>query len=203
MPTPSSIVDRTAIILLEQLGIGRAKDLEARGLTSGQIASMRARGVIERVGRGLYRLPDSELTEHHGLALAARKAPAAVVCLLSALRFHDLTSQAAYEVWLAIERDARAPKMDYPPLRITRMSAATILFGIEKHVVEGVPVRVFSAAKTVADCFKFRNRLGLEVAIEALRDFRRKRNSSMDDLWNAAGACRVQRVMLPYMEAIV
>lgn len=185
------------------MGVARASDLEAHGLTAGQIAALRARGVIERVGRGMYRLPDADVTEHHSLALAARKAPNSVVCLVSALRFHDLTTQAAHEVWIAIERDGRSPKMEYPPLRIIRMSGESFTHGIEEHFVEGVPVTLFSAAKTVADCFKFRNRLGLDVAIEALRDYLRRRSGTMDDLWRAAEACRVQRVMRPYMEAIV
>jgi len=200
-PRATKTPEEIAIAALKGLGIARARDLADAGLDGKQITSLREAGVIEQVGRGLYRLPDSGVTEHHGLALAGRKAPAGVVCLLSALRFHDLTSQAAYEVWLALPRAARIPKIDYPSLRVVRMSPDSIAFGMQEHVVENVPVLVFGPAKTVADCFKFRNRVGLEVALEALKEFRAN-GGSMDELWRAAEVCRVQRVMRPYMEAI-
>lgn len=193
--------DEIAVATLERLGIARARDLAEAGLDPKQVATLRDEGTIEQVARGLYRLPDSGVTEHHGLALVGRKAPTGVACLLSALRFHDLTSQAAYEVWLALPSNARVPKVEYPPIRIVRMSPESIAFGVEEHVVENVPVRVFGPAKTVADCFKFRNRVGLEVALEALKEYR-AHGGSMDELWRAAEVCRVQRVMRPYMEAI-
>ncbi|MFH0946513.1 MAG: type IV toxin-antitoxin system AbiEi family antitoxin domain-containing protein [Planctomycetota bacterium] len=202
MSSSSITPEETAIALLERVGIARAKDFEEQGLLPAHVSTLRERGIIERVGHGLYRLPGAELTEHHTLAIAASKSPSAVVCLLSALRFHDLTTQAAYEVWLAIARGARTPRLEYPPLTVIRMSETSFAHGVEEHNVEGVRVRVFSATKTVADCFKFRSRIGLEVAIEALQDFRASRNGSMDDLWNVAEACRVQRVIRPYMETL-
>jgi len=154
------------------------------------------------VGRGLYALPDRSVSEHNTLAEVARKHPHAIVCLLSALRFHDLTTQSPFEVWLAIPNKARAPKMDYPPLRIVRFSGEALNVGVEDHVIDGVPVRVTSVARTVADCFKFRNKIGLDVALEALQEAWRAKRVSMNELWRYATLCRVTNVMRPYMESL-
>lgn len=202
MPGSPLTPSRRAVALLRRRGVARTRDLEEEGLTRTQITRLRDDGVIERIARGLYRLPGEEVTEHHDLAIVASRSPEAVLCLISALRFHDLTTQVAHEVWLAIPRNARAPTLDHPPLRVIRMSGRAVAFGVEVHRIEGVDVRVFGPAKTVADCFKFRNNVGLDVALEALQDFRRLRKGTMDDLWRAAEVCRVQRVMRPYMEAI-
>jgi predicted transcriptional regulator of viral defense system len=128
--------------------------------------------------------------------------PKGVVCLLSALRFHELTTQAPFEVWLAIGEKAWRPRVDYPPLRVVRFSAAALASGVEQHQIEGVTIPVFSPAKTVADCFKYRNKIGLDVAIEALRECWGSRRCTMDDLWKYAKVCRVQNVMRPYLESI-
>lgn len=136
------------------------------------------------------------------MAEASKRVPHGVVCLLSALRFHELTTQSPFEVWLAIGEKARLPKLDYPPLRTVRFSGDALAFGIEEHKAEGVDVRVYSPAKTVADCFKYRNKIGLDVAIEALRDCLRQRKATMDELWNAAKVCRMSKVMRPYLESI-
>ena len=159
-------------------------------------------GRLQRVGRGLYALPDRRVSEHNALAEVARKYPQAIVCLLSALRFHDLTTQSPFEVWLAIPNKARAPKVDYPPLRIVRFSGAVLTRGVEDHVIDGVPVRVTSVARTVADCFKFRNKIGLDVALAALQEAWRAKRASMDELWRYATLCRVANVMRPYMESL-
>ncbi|WP_459864738.1 type IV toxin-antitoxin system AbiEi family antitoxin domain-containing protein [Endothiovibrio diazotrophicus] len=132
----------------------------------------------------------------------ARRTPHAVICLLSALRFHDLTTQAPFEVWLAIPNKAHAPKMEYPPLRIVRFSGAALTGGVEEHVIDGVAVHVTSVAKTVVDCFKFRNKIGLDVALEALRAAWAERRVSMDELWHYAKLCRVANVMRPYLESL-
>jgi predicted transcriptional regulator of viral defense system len=128
--------------------------------------------------------------------------PKGVVCLLSALRFHDLTTQSPFEVWLAIGEKARLPKLDNPPLRIVRFSQKTLIYGVQEHSIEGVAVRVYSPAKTVADCFRYRNKIGLDVALEALRECKRKRRATTDDIWKAAKACRVANVMRPYLESL-
>ena len=152
--------------------------------------------------RGLYTLANADVTEHQTLIEAARRVPHGVVCLLSALRFHELTTQAPFEVWLAIENSARRPQTESIPIRIVYMSGAALELGVEEHVIEGVAVRIYGAAKTVADCFKFRNKVGVDVAIEALRDYRRRPDFHVDALWHFAKVCRVSNVMRPYLEAI-
>jgi predicted transcriptional regulator of viral defense system len=139
---------------------------------------------------------------NHSLASASVRVPGGVICLLSALRFHGLTTQAPSEIWLAIDWKARAPKAGSPVLRVVRMSGEALRAGVEEHKVEGVAVRVFSAAKTVADCFKFRNKIGLDVALEALREYRRAHRGGVDVLWRFARVCRVAEVMRPYLEAM-
>jgi predicted transcriptional regulator of viral defense system len=180
----------------------RPRDLTERGLPTVALTRLVRQGRLQRVGRGLYALPDRPVSEHNALAEVARKHPQAIVCLLSALRFHDLTTQSPFEVWLAIPNKARAPKIDYPPLRIVRFSGAALTDGVEEHAIDGVPVRVTSIARTVADCFKFRNKIGLDVALEALQEAWRAKRVSMDDLWRYATLCRVTNVMRPYMESL-
>lgn len=183
-------------------GLIRPRDLTELGLPTVALTRLVRQGLLERVGRGLYALPDRPVSEHNTLAEVAIKHPQAIVCLLSALRFHDLTTQSPMEVWLAIPNKARAPKMDYPPLRIVRFSGEALTQGVENHVIDGVPVRITSVARTVADCFKFRNKIGLEVALEALQEAWRAKRVSMDDLWRYATLCRVGNVMRPYMESL-
>jgi predicted transcriptional regulator of viral defense system len=135
-------------------------------------------------------------------AQASKRMPKGVVCLLSALRFHDLTRQSPCEVWLAIGEKSRLPKQENPQLRIVRFSTKALTYGVQDHRIEGVPVRVFTPAKTVADCFRYRNKIGLDVALEALRDCKRKRKATMDEICKAAKVCRVANVMRPYLESI-
>jgi predicted transcriptional regulator of viral defense system len=189
--------------LAGELGIITADDLEEHRLPRRYLSRLCERGELKRVDRGLYTLPDAEITEHHDLAIVSKRVPRGVLCLLSALRFYDLTTQAPFEVWLAIAPEDWEPRPGTVPLRTVRMSAATLTEGVVEHNVEGVPVRVFVPAKTVADCFRFRNMVGLDVALEALREFRRARAGSMDELWHFAGTLRVQNVIRPYLEAVV
>ena len=188
--------------LAAERGLIRPRDLTERGLPTVALTRLVRQGRLQRVGRGLYALPDRPVSEHNALAEVAHKYPQAIVCLLSALRFHDLTTQSPFEVWLAIPNKARAPNMDYPPLRIVRFSGAALTRGVEDHVIDGVPVRVTSVARTVADCFKFRNKIGLDVALEALQEAWRAKRASMDELWRYATLCRVANVMRPYMESL-
>jgi predicted transcriptional regulator of viral defense system len=160
------------------------------------------KGLIMRVGRGLYVARGSRPTQHHSLAQASKRVPHGIVCLLSALRFHDLTTQSPFQVWLAISDKARLPKTDSPPLRIVRFSQKTLAYGVQEHRIDSVSVRIFSPAKTVADCFRYRNKIGLDVALEALRECRRKRRATSDELWQAAKVCRVANVMRPYLESL-
>lgn len=155
-----------------------------------------------RQARGIYSAASHEPTPAHTLAQVAKRLPDAVFCLITALRFHELTTQSAPEVWIALPEKARQPQLDYPRLRVARFSGLALTEGIEVHKVEGVRVRVYSAAKTVADCFKYRNKIGVDVAIEALRDFSRKHRGDANDLARYARICRVSRVMQPYLDAI-
>ena len=188
--------------LAAQRGLIRPCDLDALGLPSIALTRLVRQGLLSRVGRGLYARPDRTVSEHGTLAEVARKHPQAIICLLSALRVHDLTTQAPFEVWIAIPNKAHAPKMDYPPMRIMRFSGAALTEGIEAHRIDGVTVRVTNVARTVADCFKFRNKIGLDVAMEALQEAWRSRRVSMDELWRYGTLCRVANVMRPYMESL-
>jgi predicted transcriptional regulator of viral defense system len=186
-----------------QAGLLRPRDVRAEGIPSATFRRLEQGGILRRTGRGLYMLADAAgVTEHHTLAEACVRVPHGVVCLLSALRYHDLTTQAPFEVWLAVETGKWRPVVDYPPLRIMRFSGAAFTEGVEEHLVEGVTVRVYSIAKTVADCFKYRNKIGLDVALEALRDVRDRRRATNDELWRYAQVCRVTNVMRPYLEAL-
>ena len=151
---------------------------------------------------GLYTLPSAPAGEHHSLAEAAKRVPRGVVCLLSALRYHDLTTQSPFQVWMAIGEKDRRPKAEGQALRIVRYSPPTLQSGVDTHLIDGVRVSVFSPAKTVADCFKYRNKIGIDVAIEALRDCRERRLCPADELVRYARICRVWNVMRPYMEAV-
>lgn len=186
---------------IKKLGALRSRDLDRLGIPRATLSRLAARGLVERASRGLYRLTDADATEHRALAEACKRVPHGVVCLLSALQFHGLTTQTPFEVWLAVDAKARKPRVDDPPLRVVRFSGKALTFGVEEHPVEGVDVRLTSPAKTVADCFKYRNKIGLDVALEALRDYRRQRRP-LDALWRAAAVCRVAAVIRPYLEAL-
>lgn len=180
----------------------RPRDLAEHDVSRADLRRWVQQGLVRKLGRGLYALSDAELTEHHSLAESAKRVPGGVVCLLSALRFHGLTTQSPFEVWIAIGHKAWRPRSSEPVLRLVHMSGRAASTDVETHVIEGVRVRIFSAAKTVADCFRFRNKIGLDVALEALRDYKRHQRGGMDALWRCAAVCRVARVMQPYVEAI-
>ena len=201
MPRPRTKTQRDrSLALLRRKGVARSRDLAELGVARTTLQRLESEGALERVGRGLYRLADANLTEFHDLAVAAARVPRGVICLLSALRFHDLGTQNPREVWVALAPGDRRPVGESPPLRVVRFSGAALKSGIAAHRIEGIDVRVTSKAKTVADCFKYRNKIGLDVAIEALRDYRRGRGS-LDELWRMAEVCRVARVIRPYVEA--
>lgn len=187
---------------LSASGALRARDARALGLSALELARLVDAGKLEQVGRGLYVPAKAKLTEHHTLVEAAARVPHGVVCLLSALRFHGIGTQNPHEVWLAIDVKAWKPISDWPPLHIVRFSGTALTYGVETHKLEGVDVRITSREKTVADCFKYRNKIGLDIALEALREYLRSRKRSIDLLTKAAEACRVARVMRPYLEAL-
>jgi predicted transcriptional regulator of viral defense system len=185
-----------------QHGMVRPRDIEAIGLPREYLVRLHRQGKLNRPGRGIYTLPDAAVTERHSYAEVAKRLPEAVICLLSALTFHQITTQSPASVWIALGKGARTPVLTSPSLRIVRLSGPSLTEGIEKHRVEGVPIRVYSAAKTVADCFKFRNKIGLDVAIEALKDSLRQKKANISEIYRYAKICRVSNVMRPYMEAL-
>src|SRR5487761_1907883 len=190
------------IDLARSQGLIRPCDLAPLGIPRVSLTRAVRRGQLERGGRGIYRVPGREISAHGSLAEVARRVPKGVVCLLSALRFHGLTTQAPFEVWLAIGNKAIAPKLDYPPLHIVRFSGAAFTGGVEEHLVDAVTVRVTSIAKTVADCFKYRNKIGLDVALESLRDAWKDKRLTSENIWRYAKICRVANVMRPYLESL-
>lgn len=191
-----------ALRLVKKMGLVRPVELEARGVPRAQLYRLLRQGKIERSARGIYIATRHAMTHHHTLAQVAKRVPRGTFCLLTALRFHGLTTQNPAEVWIALPEKARRPRLEYPRLRVARFSGAALTEGVEKHRLEGVEIRVYSAAKTVADCFKYRNKLGIDVAVEALRDFSRRYRGGATDLARFARICRVTRVMQPYLDAI-
>jgi predicted transcriptional regulator of viral defense system len=196
---------RTDMILnlARSKGLLRTRDVDSAGAPRALLARLTQDGRLVRVERGLYALPDRLPSEHDSLAEVSAKSSTGVICLISALRFHELTTQQSSEIWLAIPHKSHPPRMDFLPLRFVRMSGEAMTRGIDEFDVADTTVRVFCVAKTVADCFKFRNKVGLDVALEALREAWQGRRVSMDDLWRYAEICRVANVMRPYMESLV
>lgn len=184
-------------------GLLRPRDVQACGFSRLILCHLARQGKLTRLSRGLYALPDRTVSEHATLAEMASKHPKALVCLLSALQFHGLTTQSPFEIWVAVANKARAPKIDYPPLRIVRFGGDALTVGVEEHLIDGVSVKVTSVAKTVVDCFKYRNKIGLDVALEALREAWTAKRVTMDDLWKCARVCRVTNVIRPYLEAMI
>lgn len=191
------------IDLVQVLPVVRPKDLSEHGLPKDYLYILAKEGVIERVGRGLYQWPGKDLGRNQSLAEVCKLAPRAVVALLSALNYHNMTTQNPHQIWLAIDRKSWRPVIAYPPVRFVTMSAEALHAGVETHSIEGVSIKVFNPAKTVADCFKYRSKVGLDVALEALREGWAARKFSMDELLGYAEICRVKKVMQPYLESLV
>ena len=198
-------MEATSVSLLD-LAQGKAllrpSDAVARGHSRLYLAQLAQRGLVHKVSRGLYALPQRKASEFASLAEVASKHPQALVCLLSALAFHGLTTQAPFEVWIAVDNKARAPRMPYTPLHVARFSGPALTEGVELHNLERVPVKITSVPKTIADCFKYRYKIGLDVAMEALKEAWSAKRVSMDELWHYGQICRVQNVMRPYLEGL-
>jgi predicted transcriptional regulator of viral defense system len=200
--TRNSTLENAVLALAQHRPLLRARDVAEQGLPTVVLSRLVAAGKLDRVARGVYSLPGRPLSEHRSLAEAALRIPRGVVCLLSALRVHGIGTQAPFEVWMAIPHHSPTPRLEQPALRVVRMSGAALTEGIETIVIDGVKVSVFDAAKTVADCFKYRNKIGLDVALEALRDGWSQGRLSMDALWHYATVDRVANVMRPYLESV-
>lgn len=183
-------------------GMLRPSDLQDAGVPRVVLTRLIVSGELERVDRGLYRLAQSQSSDSESLTAIAVKVPQAVFCLLTALQFHELTTQLPRQVWIAMPRGSHKPRIDYPPLKMVQFTGEAYCEGIEIHERDRVQIRVYGAAKTVADCFKHRNKIGLDVALEALKDARAKQKASADELWRFAKICRVANVMRPYLEAV-
>lgn len=199
--------DKAVLELVRQGGVIRARDLDAQGLARTYLRRLQERGLLVSAGRGLYRAAQDRTGEHQTLIEVAQRVPDGVICLLSALRFHEIGTQEPPAVWLAIQTGNKAPRFDSPMLEVVRQSGAAWVEGVETHELAigaaRVPVKITSSAKTVADCFKFRNRVGLDVALEALREVLRSKKAMVGQLWHFAEVNRVLRVMRPYLEAMV
>jgi predicted transcriptional regulator of viral defense system len=180
-----------------------AADLRSHGWSPQLLLKLHRTGQLQRVTRGLYSLPDSEITEHQSLVEVCRRVPKAVVCLLSALQFHEIGTQLPHEVWIALPEATQTPAIDYPSLRVARLRGEAYSEGIETIVEHGSTIRVYSLAKTITDCFKFRHKVGLDVALEALKEAWRQRKLNIDEVTHYAKINRVAQVMQPYLEAVV
>ncbi len=180
----------------------RPRDLEVRGIPRGSLTAMLRRGDVERVGRGLYRSRNAPATELETVAAVSKRIPGAIVCLLTALHIHGIGTQAPRDVWIALDRKARKPQPSDLPIRIVRFSGPMLRYAIETREVLGVRVRLTSPARTVVDCFRYRRKIGIDIALEALRDALRSRKATIDEIWRAADVCRVRTVISPYLEAM-
>ena len=193
----------TAKALIQRKGAVRSRELVDAGVARVQLSRLVAAGELIRLARGVYTAPGAVLPgSEEGVLVVAERIPEARLCLLTALRLHGLTTQAPFEVWIAIGNKDRPPRLDWPPLRVVRFSGEALTAGVETRTMGSKQVRVTNVAKTVADCFKFRSLVCLDVAIEALREALRARAASVDELWRYAAICRVTRIMRPYLEAL-
>lgn len=188
--------------LVSQKGLLRASDLDAIDAPRVVLTRLSAAGLLHKVGRGLYRLPDAQGSEHEGLVAIATKVPQAVFCLLTALQFHELTTQLPRQIWIAMPRGSHVPRIDYPPIKMVQFTGDAYGAGIETVERDGTQLRVYGVAKTLADCFKHRNKIGLDVALEALKDALARNKATVDEIWRYAKVCRVANVMRPYLESI-
>jgi predicted transcriptional regulator of viral defense system len=191
-----------AVAIARREGIVRARDFRSAGISPTVISRLEKEGFLARLGRGLYRLADAELSAAHSLAAATRAVPRGIIALLSALQFHGLTTQAPHQVWMLLPSNAWSPRNPPVTIRAVRASGRALTCGVERHDIEGVLVTITAPAKTVADCFKYRSKVGLDVATEALRDYLRRPGAKRDELWKYAQHCRVQNVIRPYLEAM-
>ncbi|WP_432261710.1 type IV toxin-antitoxin system AbiEi family antitoxin domain-containing protein [Cupriavidus sp. TMH.W2] len=199
---PPNTQAQRVLDLISRKGMLRPGDLDNIEVPRIVLTRMVGAGLLEKVDRGIYRLPNNPGSEHESLIAIATRAPQAVFCVLTALQFHGLTTQLPREIWIAMPRGSHVPRIEFPPIKMIQVAEDAYSAGIEVIERDGVPLRIYSAARTVADCFKHRNKVGLDVALEALKDARAQRKASADDLWRYAKICRVANVMRPYLELV-
>ncbi len=184
-------------------GILRTARALRAGIHPGTLYAMRDSGGLEMVSRGVYRLADSPPLSNPDLVTVATRVPGSVICLISALAFHELTTQIPHEVHMAMPRGAESPRLNHPPVNVYRFTGEAFTAGVETHVLDGVRVSIYSPEKTLADCFKFRNKVGLDTVLEAVRFYRERQSVRVDDLMRFASVCRVKKIIRPYLEAIL
>jgi predicted transcriptional regulator of viral defense system len=184
-------------------GMLRTTQAMRRGIHPSTLYGLRDSGELQIISRGLYRLSDSPPMANPDLLTVASRIPGGVICLISALAFHELTTQIPHEVHLALPRGAEEPRLDFPPIQTYRFGGESFGEGVESHQIDGVSVRIYSPEKTIADCFKFRNRIGLDTVLEALRFYRERKDVNIDELMRCARICRVHKIIRPYLEALI
>lgn len=203
-PRPRSAPRTRVLALAKTQSLIRTRDVAGLGIHTGALTQMARSGELEKVGPGRYRLAAKRrLSEHHDLVIATSAVTRSVVCLVSALRFHGIGTQLPHQVWIAVPRGTRVPQLQTPPLRVVNISPALFDLGRAEHRIEGQAVNVYGVARTVADCFRFRNTIGLDVALEALTEAWRSKRLNLDELHRIAKRLRVHRVMQPYLETVV
>ncbi|MFC1853098.1 type IV toxin-antitoxin system AbiEi family antitoxin domain-containing protein [candidate division CSSED10-310 bacterium] len=198
-----TVVLKAMRIITRRGGIIRTSDAIRAGIHPRTLYFLRDTGVLERLSRGLYRLADLPALSEPDLVTVAARIPRAVICLFSALSFHDLTTQIPHWVYIALEKGAETPRIDYPPIKVHRFSKNAFSLGHERQSIDGVEVRIYNPEKTLADCFKFRNRIGIDVALEAIKLYKERGSSKWDDVLKYARVCRIENVIRPYLEAIL
>lgn len=199
----SKAIQRAKELLLSQGGIFRVREAMKAGVHPRTLYAMRDEGLIERLGRGVYRIAGMSALGNPDLATVAIKIPKGVICLISALSYHEMTTEIPHQIYIALPRGSEPPRLDYPPLRIFWFSGSAFEEGIEHHEIDGIPIKVYNPEKTIADCFKYRNKIGLDVALEALKFYRQRKPLKVDELMRYAKVCRVEKIMRPYVEALL
>jgi len=195
--------DRAVAVFKNHGGILHTAQALRSGIHPGTLYAMRDSGVLEMVSRGVYRLADSSPLSNPDLVTVATRVPGGVICLISALAFHEITAQIPHEVHVALPRGAEEPRLDHPPIKTYRFTGDAYTEGVESHELDGVIARIYSPEKTLADCFKFRNKVGLDTAVEAVRFYRERKRVKVDDLMRYAAICRVTKIIRPYLEALL
>ncbi|OAI50617.1 transcriptional regulator [Opitutia bacterium SCGC AG-212-L18] len=195
-------VNEKILSFIQSTGMARLSEIKKLGIHPEYIRRLWKLGKLIKLSRGIYTTSEYDPTEHHSIAEVCKQAPNVILCLLSALVFHDLTTQMPHEIWIAIDNKARKPKIESPPIRVLRFSGRSLNEGVEEHIIQGCVVKVYNPAKTVADCFKYQNKIGLDVALEALHDTLRQKKATYNEILHYAKICRVEKIITPYLESI-
>ena len=198
-----SVCDKAIELIRKLDGAFRTAKAIKAGVHPQNLYALLHTGIIERLSRGVYKLADTEQVSQPDLVIVATRIPQAVICLISALAFHEMTSQIPHEVSFAIAKGAETPRIDFPPISVHRFSGEALTAGIQNHEIDGVTIRIFCPEKTIADCFKFRNKIGMDIALEALKLYKARKVFNAAELLKFARICRVEKIMLPYLEAMI